>query len=141
MKVEFYVLSRGGESERIHKACVLAENAWHKGERVWLMAGDNAQADYIDQALWTFRGDSFVPHERLTDTASTDAPVLVALHAQLSQLTPGVVINLASEPVGACDAASRVVEVLAASDEARAQGRTRYRQYRDAGYQLDTVHA
>ena len=141
MKVEFHVLSHGGESERIHKACALAEHAWRKGERVWLTAGDNAQAEYVDQALWTFREDSFVPHERLTDATSTETPVLIALHEQLSQLAPGVVINLAAEPVRACDAASRVVEVLAASDDARAEGRTRYRQYRDAGCELDTVHA
>lgn len=140
MKVEFQLLSSGGENERIDKACALAEHAWRKGERVRLAVGDNAQAQYIDEALWTFREDSFVPHERVTDAAHAETPVLVALHQQLKQLPQGVVINLSAEPVGICDAVSRVVEVLAASDVARAEGRTRYRQYRDAGCELETVH-
>lgn len=141
MKVEFHVLSSGDETERIKKACALAEDAWLKGEKVWLTADDEEQAKYIDQMLWTFRADSFVPHERLNDPARVEAPVLVALQTQLHQLAPGVVINLAAEPVSACDAAHRVIEVLAASDSAREEGRARYRQYRDAGCELDTVHA
>lgn len=140
MKVQFYVLNSGGESERISKACELTENAWLNGHRVWLTANDDALAQYVDKALWTFRQDSFVPHERLGDELPPQAPVVITPPARLPELPAGVVINLAATPVAACAAAERVVEVLSAADESRAAGRERYRAYRDAGCELDTVH-
>ena len=68
-KVDFYLLGEGADSrERI--ACRLAEKAWRLGNRVYVLAPDQAAAQALDELLWTFSQGSFVPHavcEQQTD--------------------------------------------------------------------------
>ncbi|MEZ5578324.1 MAG: DNA polymerase III subunit chi [Candidatus Competibacteraceae bacterium] len=45
-------------------ACRLADKAYGLGHTVYLFTASEARAAALDDLLWTFRQDSFVPHER-----------------------------------------------------------------------------
>ena len=63
-QVDFYVLADPGDGAALHAACRVVEKAWGMGLTVHVQARDEDHAERMDQALWTFRQDSFVPHER-----------------------------------------------------------------------------
>lgn len=61
-KVDFYILPSADPSARLDFACKLSEKAWRMGHRIYLHCSDAAQRDDLDARLWTFKGETFVPH-------------------------------------------------------------------------------
>ena len=136
MQVDFYILEAAAAHERLRTACRLAEKAWQKGHRVYIHTDSSETARNLDDMLWTYRQDSFVPHALYGDRLNLDAeslePVLVGDGtAQPAEID--VLINL-GETVPACAHNSgRVAEIVGAGEAARRAGRIRYRDYRDRG--------
>ena len=44
------------------RACEIAEENYVQGKRVQIVVVDQQQAERLDDLLWTFKPDSFVPH-------------------------------------------------------------------------------
>ena len=44
------------------RACEIAEESYARGKRLQIIAVDQEQAERLDDLLWTFKPDSFVPH-------------------------------------------------------------------------------
>jgi DNA polymerase III subunit chi len=68
LRVDFYHLTRTPVEQALP---AIAEKLLANGERLSVVAEDAALLDRIDQALWTFRADSFVPHGRDQDQPVT----------------------------------------------------------------------
>jgi len=62
-RVDFYILEQADAQARLKLACRLAEKAWSQSQRVLLLTSGDADAQALDEMLWTFRDRSFVPHE------------------------------------------------------------------------------
>jgi DNA polymerase-3 subunit chi len=73
-QVEFFEI-RGPRWQ--HILCEHAERAFATGQRVYLLADSEAAARHLDELLWTFRDDSFVPHGLWQGEAGLDEPVAV----------------------------------------------------------------
>ena len=50
------------ESRMEVSACQIAERTYLRGDRLQITAADQQQAARLDDLLWTFKPDSFVPH-------------------------------------------------------------------------------
>ncbi len=74
-QVDFYVLDRIDELARHTLACKLAEKAWRLENTIHIHTMTQADAERLDELLWTFRDGSFVPHELAG--SGTDAPVTI----------------------------------------------------------------
>jgi DNA polymerase-3 subunit chi len=60
------------------KACEIAERTYSEGRRLQIIAANQEQAARLDDLLWTFKPDSFVPHGfSAAATASPDQPVVI----------------------------------------------------------------
>lgn len=57
--------------------CELVEAAYREGSRVYLWAESEAEARRLDDLLWTFRDDSFVPHGLWQGEPACDEPIAV----------------------------------------------------------------
>ena len=44
------------------RACEIAESIYAQGNRLQIIAGNEEQATRMDDLLWTYRHDSFIPH-------------------------------------------------------------------------------
>jgi DNA polymerase-3 subunit chi len=134
-RVDFYVVADASPGAATLTACRLAEKAWHAGHRVYLQAPSAEAIARVDEALWTFRPDSFVPHGRYPEQAGEDLPVLIGWGGD-----PGgfgdVLINLAAEVPTFHARFARVLEVVAGDPEGRAAARGRFRFYQQGGYPL-----
>ncbi len=65
------------ESRMEMRACEIAERAYLQGDKLQVIAADTHQADRLDELLWTFRPDSFIPHGLAKGEKDEIAPPVV----------------------------------------------------------------
>jgi len=135
-KVDFYILEQPHSEARARFACRLAEKAWQQGNRVYIHTDSAEQSQRLDELLWTFRAGSFVPHA-LDEATDADATPIHIGHGSEPHHHDQVLINLAPEVPLFFSRFERVAEVVGHEEECRAQGRERFRFYRDRGYPLE----
>ena len=136
-RIDFYVLPDQKENGRALLACRLADKAYGLGHTVYVFTASEARAAALDDLLWTFRQDSFVPHERYPLVGEEGSPVLVGTAAPAT-VEAQVLINLADALPEGFERYERVVELVDQHPEVLAQSRERFRQYREQGCLLET---
>lgn len=134
-RVDFYILPQAEDSARLHYVCRLAEKAWQQGNRILIHAASPDAAQKIDQMLWTFRADSFLPHDRLP--AMQLSPVHIGT-GEDSGSHHDLLINLGASIPAFFSRFERVAEVVTQEEKQLVQSRERYRFYRERGYPLET---
>jgi DNA polymerase III subunit chi len=141
-QIDFYVLAASDPQTRLRFACRLVEKAWLKRHRVRVQFDPGSELDAFDQMLWTFSDRSFVPHRRAgaPDDAPEPAPpmVVIADVADADSADGDVLVNLAAETPPAIDGWSRIAEIVDSDAGRRAQGRDRFRAYRERGLEPAT---
>jgi DNA polymerase-3 subunit chi len=103
--------------------------------RILIHCPDRQQASHLDQLLWTYREDSFLPHGLVGHTDPELTPILISTDGQPDG-EDQVLINLAAEVPEFFSRFERLCEPLDNDPAARAAGRKRYSYYRDCGYPL-----
>lgn len=139
-RIDFYILEgRQDAGRHLQIACRLAEKAWSGGQRVYIHTDEAVSAKKLDDMLWSFRAESFLPHQLLAEGQDSDAltPIHIGWNEPPAQHDQ-VLINLAAEIPLCFSRFDRVAEIVSATEQAREQGRQRYRFYRDRGYPLQT---
>lgn len=138
-RISFYILKGSEEHNRQVFACRLAEKAYYQGKHVYIHTESPEQAEQINQALWSFRADSFVPHQSVDSQNNNDCPVLIGHNATPPKLMD-LLINLSSDHPMFFSQFERVAEFVNDDDNIKAEGRERYRFYQHRGYELDTFN-
>ena len=137
-QVDFYVRPETSPDALERFACRLVERVWQRGHRVLVLAASETDARRIDDLLWTFRDESFVPHRRLgaDDTPASERVFVGTPGAWDGELD--VLLNLTPSVPDEAARAERVAEIVPAAGAGRDAGRARYREYRDRGFELRT---
>jgi len=136
MRADFYLIAKPRFlTEPLKLVCELARKANDGGLYTLVLARDQAQAEELDELLWSFDPDAYIPHQIIgEDVDEEEAIVLIATPGAEAPQRP-LVINLRDAPyLGSCD---RVLEVVPADPEAREPLRERWRQYKAADYTLN----
>ena len=139
MRVEFYVLSEDAPDARLRWACRLAEQAAEEGSHVYLQTAGHAEAQRLDDLLWTYKDGSFLPHEIFAGGPASHPRVMVLLgdaapppsHRQL-------VVNLTDAIPAELEQYERVAEIVDVDPERKRIARERYKQYRERGCTLES---
>ena len=134
-QVDFYVLDRVDEHSRNTLACKLAEKAWRLENTIHIHTMSQADAEHLDELLWTFREGSFVPHE-LHD-GNNQAPITIG-YGDASVAPRDLLITLCDEIPPFADSFPRVAEVVSSDEDSRNKSRQRYSTYRDQGHKIET---
>jgi DNA polymerase-3 subunit chi len=129
--IDFYF----NAGDRLQVACRLAGKAHLQKKKMVIYAPDAEIAGRIDQLLWTSPATGFVPHCAAHDPLSADTPVLIASGTETPPACD-VLLNLSLASPPHFERFERLLEVVAADEEARNAGRERYRFYRDRGYRI-----
>lgn len=134
-QVDFYILEGSGSRGRLLFACRLAEKVASMGHRVFVQTPSEGTARELDDLMWTFHDGAFLPH--CVAGADPEAPVHIGHDGE-----PGegfhLLINLGQEVPGFFARFERVAEVVDGDETRKAQGRERFRFYKDRGYPLET---
>ena len=134
-QVDFYVLERVDEHARNTLACKLAEKAWRLENTIHIHAMTKADAEHLDELLWTFRDGSFVPHQ--IAGGNTDAPITIGF-GDSDVETRDLLITLCDDIPPFAGNFPRVAELVTSEATCREKSRKRYAIYRDQGHTLET---
>lgn len=133
-KVNFYLLKQNTVAARAALCCKLAEQQMRQGQRVFVLTASMDDARDIDQLLWSFMAESFVPHALADDESALSAPVVIGTGA----LPDGIrcVLNLGDEPLAATDGLGAIAEFVLNDEQAKAASRQRWQHYKQLGCEL-----
>ncbi|MCE7951759.1 MAG: DNA polymerase III subunit chi [Xanthomonadales bacterium PRO7] len=130
-RADFYLIAKPRfRGDPLALVCELARRAFESGQRALILARSLEQAEALDEKLWGFDADAFVPHQIAGDEDDAITPVLI--------VPPGVptpdralVINLRDDAVAGTF--ERVLEVVPDDETQRAGSRERWKTYKTAG--------
>ncbi|GHE39839.1 DNA polymerase III subunit chi [Vulcaniibacterium thermophilum] len=134
-RADFYLIqSPRFREEPLRLVCELARKACDANLWTLVLARDAAQAEALDDLLWAFDEDAYVPHQIAGDEEDELTPVLIAPPEVDAPLRP-LVINLRDAAVEG--RFERVLEVVPADASARGPLRERWKQYQARGFELN----
>ena len=135
-RADFYLIDKPRFREQpLLLVCELARRGYAANLPILVLARDAAQAEAIDDLLWAFDPDEYLPHQIAgMDEGDDDTPILVAT-PQMDVPSRALLINLRdAAPAGSFQ---RVLEVVPADPAARGPLRERWKHYQALGFEVN----
>ena len=137
-KVDFYILPQASESARELLACRLTEKAWKLGHRVYLHTCNASQCQQMDEQLWQFRPDAFLPHGEISAGAANPCHRIQLGWGDDPGDHHDVLINLAFTVPTFFSRFERVTELVCQQANILAASRENWKFYQHRGYPLQS---
>ncbi len=126
--------------DKIAYACRLVRKARAANCNVVLLA-DTQQLMALDDALWTFSEQDFLPHVMASDALAPKTPVILTGDDNIELPHHQILINLTANAPTHFAHFERLFEVISSDDADKSAGRERYRFYQQRGYPLTHIVA
>jgi len=136
-KIDFYILPASEYNGHLKFACRLIEKIYKQNHRVYIHAANTKEAHDLDELLWTYREDSFLPHHLYGEGPEPAPPIQIGFN-QIPNQHRDVLINLNPAVPDFYKQFQRVLELVVRTPEAEAYGRERYRHYRKEQHEINT---
>lgn len=130
-KADFYILNNHDHGARLSFLARLVEKATKLGHRIYIHTNSSQQATEIDDYLWSYKIESFLPHN-LSNNRDISAPVTIG-HSKTCEHHNDLLINLASELPGFYKNFDRIAEIVIQDDIILKELRSHYRQIKGDG--------
>ncbi|WP_286271243.1 DNA polymerase III subunit chi [Thalassotalea hakodatensis] len=140
--VMFYLLEEQDKHniplDNLH-ACFQAANFYRQNQRVFIYTDSQEQAHHIDELLWSFDPNSFVPHNLLGEGQKNGSAVEISWQAPTNRRQ--VLINLTSTVPNFAQQYSNIIDFVPNDEKLKELARARFKQYRQLGFQVDNQAA
>lgn len=142
-RVIFHVLPASGSAAidesraELDWVCKLTEKYFLGGERIYIACPDQASAEAVDERLFGFEADSFVPHNLQGEGPAGGAPVEIGWDSPQGRRT--VMINLHPTLPPFALQSALIVELVPVDEQRKAAARERFKLYRAQGHQVETL--
>jgi len=120
-QIDFYLLSQ--DHEIFNYSCRLTEKAFSTGFTVFILTKNVDDAKKLDDLLWSFRADSFIPHQMILSANGNNAvytdqamPVIIG-HTLPAICQCTLLINLADKAVTNQNTFKRICHVVSDNAE------------------------
>ena len=146
MDAIFYVLKQNTEQDEaelethipahFNLAAHLAADQFRQGKRIFIYTNDKNDAHLIDEYLWLFEANSFVPHNLQGEGPVNGAPV------EIGDSTPvgnrRILINLATKVPDFINRFNQVFDFVPSDSNLKQAARERYKYLRQMGVNIST---
>ena len=131
-RADFYLIAKPRFLEKpLLLVCELARKACDAGQPLLILANSAAQAELLDELLWEFDPDAYIPHQVAgMDEDDEITPVLIVAPEFEAPMRP-LVLNLRNGAVAG--GFERVLEVVPADAASREPSRARWKDYAARG--------
>lgn len=129
-RIDFYQVSG---DEKVF-TCRLIDMVYRRGHQIYVHTSGADQAEALDEHLWTFRPDSFVPHTLQGSDIRT--PIRIGFDHEPEE-HQDVLVNLSGEIPPFFSRFDRVAEVVPVDAGSRKSARANYSYYKERGYVLN----
>ena len=124
--------------DKLAKVAELCDKAVAKGRHLTVFTPDDVVSNILQQRLWQYSATSFLPSTRSEHEMSGDVPVI--LDAEGSHLIQDdILINLKTGHPPFFSRFRVVVELVGLEEDDKVAARSRYKFYRDRGYQVKST--
>lgn len=129
----FHILAQNTPAARNLHTAKLVDKAHQQGDRVGIVCDTMQHAQELDDLLWNFSPDAFIPHSIIPDSATTCTdPVGILLCPPVAEDWDTVIILSATLPTDA-DRFKRLALVAHNDEAVLAQARSHFKQLRTLG--------
>ena len=118
-----------------YHACLQASYFYRQNQRVFIYTQDQQSAEQIDELLWAFDSDSFVPHNLSGEGPKQGAAVEISSQAPLGRRP--VLINLTSTVPTFANQFKFIVDFVPTDETLKQQARERFKTCRQWGFHVD----
>lgn len=136
-RIDFYVLQKDSEQDRLEFAARLCEKAYRQDMTVMILTADPNTATQMDALLWDFKPESFVPHADIATADQAREKVLIS-SGDDNINHHGLLINLGFEVPKMFSRFQRVAEVVVQTESTLKATREHYGFYRARGYPVNS---
>ncbi|WP_133126764.1 DNA polymerase III subunit chi [Legionella nagasakiensis] len=131
IRIDFYLLNNKQPYANWMLACRLLEKAYLRGHRVFVFCENRQDAERLDELLWTFKDDSFIPHNLQGE--GPEPPPSIQIGYELTSEPRGfndILLNMATMIPPFFARFRRIIEIVPPDDAAKEISRNHYRAYR-----------
>ncbi len=129
-QIDFYIVDNSSPDGWLRYACKIIEKAYTLGMHVHIRTIDESMTNKMDDLLWIFRDQSFIPHQH---TCTENELCAVTLnHSDLPNKRE-LLVNLAPDVPDFYQQFERVVEVIGDIEMMKQNGRERFKIYKENG--------
>ena len=132
-QIDFYVQV----DSRLHTACSLAAKALSRGVRMMILTPDGGTTEQVDRLLWTNPPIGFLPHCRAQHRLAPVTQIILD-HVAEPVVHEQILVNLRDEAPPHFSRFERLMEIVSRDEADRERARTRFRFYRERGYEIRT---
>ncbi len=136
-QIDFYLLASQDPNARWDFCCRLIEKVQRLGHRILVSVDTQEEAEALNQLLWSFKPESFVPHKIINDPQYAAMPVEIT-YSNESGDHQDVLLNLGKEIPAFFSRFKRMGEFVTEDEATKVWTREHYRFYKDRGYPIET---
>ncbi|GGI85916.1 DNA polymerase III subunit chi [Legionella impletisoli] len=136
-RVDFYLIEQSPPKGEWLLACRLLEKAYLRNHRVFVFCNSEEDALYLDELLWTFKEDSFIPHNLQGEGPEPPPPIQIGYRDEPRGFND-ILLNLAPSVPTFASRFKRIIELVAPDEKAKEISREHYRYYRLNRHELYT---
>lgn len=122
--------------DHLQLACMQAADCFRNNQRVFIFTDDQKSSHAIDELLWAFDADSFIPHNLPGEGFREGSPVEISWQPPANRRQ--VLINLSSEVPHFAGQFSQIFDFVPTQETLKQQARLRYRAYQQLGFNVKT---
>lgn len=133
-RVDYYLLDQADSRSLERYTCRLLNKAYQAGLRAFVLADSTAQAEAIEQQLWTVSDTNFIPHALAESAEAADPLTRICIGRQPPANDDfELLVNLRNEETPAAGNFQRIAEMVSADENHRQAARKRYAAWRKIG--------
>ena len=135
-KIDFYILADNNPA-RFLLACRLIEKAYKNRHRIYIHTDNETDAHKLDEMLWTYRDDSFLPHNLYGEGPEPAPPIQIGFNAT-PEKHRDILINLSLQIPTFFQQFNRILELVSNEEAIQESARERFRSYRSQSIEIIT---
>ena len=125
--------------ERYRFACKLIETAYQKGSFCYVQTDSPQQSHTLDELLWTFKPNSFVPHQIYQGKLPEFPNTILIGNQPAPEQWQKVILNLTNYfPLVPLNNAEKILEIIDNNAPLKELARERWRYYKKMGLKLES---
>ncbi len=137
MRIDFYITDDESSNATWHIACRLLEKAHLLSHQVFVYCNHQQDAELLDELLWTFKEQSFIPHHIQGEGPEPPARIQIGFSEEAYGFHD-VLLNMSDVVPSFYTQFRRVIEIVGGDESAKIIKRNHYQTYRKMGLKIET---
>ena len=140
-RVDFYLINNRVQDAKFKLASRLCNKLQRVGTSILVVTENEDELQKLDDLLWHFNDVSFVAHDRAIEGANPSLihiGVNLTINSEVLDRNYDVLISLCRDAPLFKNYFNRIAEIVEDEETEKANGRSRYKSYKNEGFELNT---